>query len=295
MYLEILHQQELTQTPSASGIEKHGSFYYVMGDNVPWLYKLDDHYNVTQKIVIAATDSLVDEVIPKKIKPDFEAMTMVQEAGHNSLLLFGSGSKTPKRDGLVKIEVDQGDSVTHFSLTDLYNHIRTESGLDIDDFNIEAAAASGTQLYLFNRGKNRIFVFDLRQFMAYVNNEGSVPTFSTYKIKLPEIEGIKAGFSGADISPDGKSIIFTASVENTSNTIDDGAILGSFVGIIPLGELEDKLKPSCVLIAHGSEGLKIKVESVAVNHQSKEGKLSLVLVTDSDGEASEVFEVSLQL
>lgn len=293
MQLEILHKQELTQTPSASGIEKHGSFYYVMGDNVPWLYRLDTKYTITKKIVIAPTDSLVDEVIPKKTKPDFEAMTMVNQGGHNTLLLFGSGSKSPQRDGLVKVAVDQGDAVTHFSLTKLYEYIRQQCDLDKGDLNIEAAAANQTHLYLFNRGKNRIFTFDLPSFMAYVNEGGPLPTFITYKVKLPEIEGLKAGLSGADISPDGKSIIFTASVENTSNSIDDGDILGSFVGIIRLDQLETGIKPDCVLIEKAGTGLQIKVESVAVSGQLADGRLSLVLVTDSDGQASELLEVTL--
>lgn len=295
MLLEILHKQELTQTPSASGIEKHGQFYYVMGDNVPWLYKLDTTYTITDKIAIAPVDSLVNDVIPKKVKPDFEAMTMVDHNGQRTLLVFGSGSKSPRRDGLVKIDVDHGDAVTHFSLTDLYHQIRTLCNLEKGELNIEAAAANETQLYLFNRGKNRIFVFELSQFMAYIHHKGPLPTFKTCKVKLPEIEGLKAGLSGADISADGKSIIFTASVENTSNSYDDGAILGSFVGVIPIDQLQESIKPECILLKQENRALKIKVESVAVTQQSANGSLSLVLVTDSDGQASELLEVKLSI
>src|SRR3712207_8318455 len=52
--------------------------------------------------------------------------------------------------------------------------------------------------------------------------------------RSPEINGLKAGFSGASFFED--KIFITASVENTNDAYLDGEVLGSFVGYIPRSE-----------------------------------------------------------
>jgi hypothetical protein len=293
--LNILHKRELEQVPSASGIEVYNDLFYVVGDNSPWLFKLDSNYAILEKFQIAGIDALMKGQIAKKDKPDFEAMTLVTNGDENELLIFGSGSKSPLRDGMVRILIGKNHEIIHFSLSELYEVIRKKSGLGKKDLNIEAATADAKNLYLFNRGKNRIIIFKLKKFLKYLSGKSACPVPEIFKIKLPKIGKIKAGFSGASTSPDGKSLIFTASVENTSDWVDDGEILGSFVGVIPLRKLRDQMTAKCVPIMSADKVLEIKVESVSVSHVDALNGIHLLLVTDSDGKESELLEAVLHI
>lgn len=294
MFLEILKRFELSQVPSASGVEVFKDFYYLVGDNSPWLFKLDDQYTVLEKILIAKEQTA--EIIEKKLKPDFEAMTLVKYQKTDEILIFGSGSKAELRDGLVRVRIlNNKHEVLHYSLTKLYSKIRKKSDLDEDTFNIEAAACDGKRLILLNRGKNRVIVFKLKDFMKYVDGEGPCPDPKLYKIRLPKLGNIRAGLSGAAITPDNKKMIFTASVENTTNTIDDGQILGSFVGVLSLKKLGKRKKPETLLINKNDEAILFKVESVATVNMHPEKGIFLRMVTDSDGKESEMVEALLKL
>src|SRR5690606_31605005 len=106
-----------------------------------------------------------------------------------------------------------------------------------------------------------------------------------------EINGMEAGFSGATILQN--KLIFTASVEDTPNAIDDGEILGSYVGIIDLQHLTDQMQPPCVRVSDDSRPLHIKVEAVAVT-ASTDTRAELLLFTDPDGGHSELLKATLE-
>ena len=158
--------------------------------------------------------------------------------------------------------------------------------------NIEAAAASNSTLYLFHRGnisgKNLVFSFPLNDFADYVLTESDcIPAYTVSSCILPSINGIASGFSGASML-DEKHILFSASVEDTENEIDDGMVLGSFIGILN----PETNELSCELLKEGTEPVSIKIESVCVL-QTQEKIHTLLAVTDSDGGASELLEIEL--
>src|SRR4051812_48751602 len=105
MKLTLLSRQILHNIPSASGIEIINNSIYVIGDNSPWLFILDDKYQLKGKWQIAPTENLTEGKIPKPLKPDFEAMTGITWNSEKGLLIFGSGSKSPERDVLVWVNV----------------------------------------------------------------------------------------------------------------------------------------------------------------------------------------------
>lgn len=290
MKIQILKQSVLKEVPSASGLEIYNNKYYLVGDNSPFLFVLNEQMELAQKIVINSAQS---EVIEKKQKPDFEAMTMIETKIQDEILIFGSGSKAIQRDGLVRVILGDTIQVQHFSLSKLYAKIKKVGSIDSDSLNIEAATADRKNLYLFNRGKNRIIVFKLKEFLSYINGVKHIPEPKIYKIRLPKLHKIKAGLSGASIIANQKKIILTASVENTTNTYDDGEILGSFVGVIPIKKLSKKKYVKFVLITENKKPIKIKVESVAVTGTDDNGNIYLKMVTDSDGKESEFIEAVL--
>lgn len=295
MELSILNRYVLKDIPSASGIDIIDGTIYIIGDNAPWLFKLDTQYRVVEKFQIASAEGLEDGKIIKPIKPDFEAMTCLGSGNKQELFIFGSGSRSPQRDVLVRVSVNSPTNCKTYSLEKFYKNLREAAKLNAIELNIEGAVADDEYLYLFNRGKNIVFKLRLIRFLEHINSGCNCPAPEVFHFKLAEINGIEAGFSGATITPDKKKILFTASVENTPNWYDDGEVLGSFIGIIDMQTLVDNISPFCVPITDNGNTLKIKVESLALHHIDPQGNLRLLLVTDSDGDTSELFEVRFGL
>ena len=130
-----------------------------------------------------------------------------------------------------------------------------------------------------------------RSFLLYLDGDIPLPKPNICSFYLPEINGYKAGFSGATFTPDRQRIICTASVENTENWIDDGEIFGTFIGVINPTTLESEFIP----IMNEDKLLNVKVESVTVCQMISEDYLHLYLITDGDLCGSELLKVSFQM
>jgi hypothetical protein len=228
----------LQEVPAASGIERIGNDFYAVGDNSPWLYMLDSQYKVINKYHVSPGSPVTDEALPKNIKPDFEAITTVEFDNKKELWIFGSGSKSPSRDLLVRFDYVKNTLVKTYSLTEFYREIVSTCNLGDGMLNLEAAASSGKSLFLLNRGDNLVLQYDLKAMMDYLDGNSKCPKPLAYRVKLPQTENVQVGFSGATTSSDKENLIFTASAENTENWIDDGEILGSYVGVINLKKLK---------------------------------------------------------
>ncbi|UJH92256.1 hypothetical protein LZ575_06780 [Antarcticibacterium sp. 1MA-6-2] len=289
---KLLEINELNEIPSASGIEETRNGRYIIGDNSPWLFKLNKNNEVIDRISLLPERTLPDSIFEKLVKPDFEAMTKVDPEG-NVLLIFGSGSKSPERDVLVEVNLSSEEIVPkEFSITEIYDGLRAAAEIPSEHLNIEAAEVVEDDLYLFNRGKNLIAKYSLSTFRRYLEEKGEVPLPEIIRFKLPEIQGIESGFSGASYIEGAEIIVFTATVENTANWIDDGEVLGSFIGAFKINDLSVNNTPASALIQQGGKSLMIKVESVTVLSE-KEGEAELLLVTDSDGGVSEILRGTL--
>lgn len=287
MNLVILSRKILPAIPSASGIEVTRNGIFILGDDSPWIFRMNERFEIEEKIQIVDVPSSAEGKIPKKIKPDLEAMTSME----SDLLLFGSGSKSPQRDVMIRMNTSRPYRTEKYSLAEFYNSLCNAANLTRNELNIEAAAIINETLFLFNRGKNRIFKTNTVELLSFLEEKGPIPVSEVFCVTLPSLNNIEAGFSGATISPDSKEIIFTASIENTPNWIDDGEVLGSFVGIFPLSNLKDNFCPDCLPVTGKEKNiLKIKIESIAVQSTISPNTLHLLLVTDDDKSSSELIE-----
>lgn len=293
MRITITNRMNLDNIPSASGLEKLSNKFWIIGDNSPWLFELNSGFNLLVKHAISPLDTIEGGIIPKKHKSDFEAMTSLIWEGDSALFIFGSGSGIKHRNigKLVRMTKD-GLTIINFNLSDFYELLRDEARLKESNFNIEAAAVLNNKLYLFNRGKNKLIILKLDEFKKYLEGEPIKLKIKSYSIDLPEMDGIVAGFSGACADPENNRLIFSASVENTGNWIDDGQVLGSFVGIIDVDQLHHHYYPKSIALETNETSIPIKVESLSILHAEK-NKLDCYLVTDSDGGISELLTVEL--
>jgi len=289
MYFKIIDQKKLEEISGASGIVKFNDYYYVVGDDTPYIFKLNSEFKVISEHMISNIPVDLDSGrIPKKDKHDLESLEMVSE---NEMISFGSGSKSPERDQFIRIMIDGEVSLKKYKLTAFYNALK---GLDIlrgSELNIEAVAYINGSLYLFNRRKNIIFCFDYKDFLDFIEDSSPLPEIKSYEFKLPDINGIEAGFSGA--TGWGKSkMLITFSVEDTDNAYDDGEILGSFIGVISFDENKINDLSSWVKIENGNKPL--KVESITVSKENTEKDIDVIMVTDSDCEKSSILKGNLK-
>lgn len=282
--------QILEDIPSASGIVKFDDHFYVIGDDSPFLFRIDRAFNLVSKTPIYALEKLRDSVIPKIDKPDFEAMEMISAS---EIFVFGSGSKSPERDVCVRVTIGNRIKYYSYDISSFYEHLRQLTVMQGHELDIEALATVGDTLYLFNRTNNIIFSFSLEEFLLFCTTGSSFPIPKTHLFSLPKIDGLQAGFSGATAFEDHSALLFTASVEDAPNAYDDGDILGSFIGVIPIrnGQLDDT-----VLIQRiPNPGFPLKVESVIIDHVISDTQTEVVLVTDNDGAPSEILRLRVTL
>lgn len=285
---------ELREIASASGIEETSWGRFIIGDDSPYLFRLNGKNEVEERIRISPDRDLPDSLYEKAVKPDFEAIAKVGSTGQR-LYIFGSGSKSPERDILVEINFSERIETHEFSLVRFYETLRSSANLTPAQLNIEAAEVYKGSLYLFNRGENLIAKYSLAEVEAHLKKKDPVPVPEIFRYSLPEIKGIQAGFSGASFAPEAEAFILTATVENTANWIDDGEVLGSFVGVLKIEDIQYENGITWTGIVEGENHLSIKVESVTVLPPFQRKKAELLLVTDSDGGISQILRATLTL
>jgi hypothetical protein len=287
----------LENIPSGSGLEILNGNIYLLGDDAPRLFRLDaEDYRQLDSIRLLDFDG---SRIPKKDKPDLEAMCAGIYEYEGSLLLFGSGGISPQRDSLLVVDIASAAVLKRISLAPFYTEIIRSCSLEREELNIEAAVVTGEKLYLLNRGKNIIIETNWNDFSASLQNSVS-PAFSHYPVNLPEINNISAGFSGAGAIPGTNTFLFTATVENVptaetgkKNWIADGEILGSFAGIVDIDMLKTgNALQSARLTGSNGETLLHKIESIAVKTK-KGNEISAVAVADNDDGSSTILELTL--
>lgn len=295
--IPVLVEKMLTldTVPSGSGLAVVDDSIFIVGDDSPWLFQYSTDYRPLGRYLLVSGFPLEGR-IPKPVKPDFECLAEATEGESTLLLIFGSGSKSPERDMLIKVDVQQPNDPQIFSLTAFYDHLLSIMEGTRADLNIEAAVVIGKDLYLFNRGDNSIFVVDWRNLLENLPNEQALQELDIrqYKVELPEREGVSAGLSGACASPDQSSLIFTATLEATENWIADGEILGSYLGVLEVSKLQEGRVASIWLI-EDSEGspIKDKLESVAILDESPAGDIKALAVADNDDGTSKLLELRI--
>ncbi len=274
----------ILDVPSASGMTKMKETILAVGDDSPYLFYLDENFEVVKFRAISSTEGIANGKVPKKIKPDFEAIEFINE---HEFIIFGSGSKSPVRDILITGNLVDTTFQT-YSLTNFYQHLATLDPITSGEINIEGAAFYSDTLYLLNRLNSVIISVNYQEFLSFVIDQTPLTTLQTYAITLPSIGDIPSGFSGATIGLNPPHLIFTSSVENTGDAYADGEILGSFVGMVDLRHLNDRDKYT--FAPFETEGKPLKVESVTIDKINPDNSIRLLFCTDSDGGESVLIE-----
>lgn len=215
--------------PSGSSLDYYNGKIYLTGDDARYISIMDTDFNEIDGIPLFDHNQAR---IPKKEKRDIETSCLVNINGQDTLLLFGSGSRT-KRKKLFLIPLDTEevleaeDSMEPKDSVFIGKFIGKLYENGIDDVNIEGSTTTKTHLILSNRGnKTNPDNFIIAAEKDFWTNRH--PKITITKLDLPK--GL--GMSEMTYDPEKDILFFTASVENTSNSFDDGDVGDSFIGYV---------------------------------------------------------------
>ena len=310
----------LKEIYSASAVELIDNQLFIIGDNSPFLFVLDLEGNIKNKVQIFDIEEDSNEsitIIPKKEKPDFEASCVLNINQKKYLFVVGSGS-SEKRNLAVLIDLETFE-VKKISLKNLYKLFAKFISLSInaqnDALNIEGLCANHRAVYFFQRGNINgnnfifsIFIDDMINYLFSEKQTINIKKINKQRVALPSIKGIFSGFSGACFADNQgnnwqntiQQILWTSSVENTKNAIDDGSVLGSFLGTYNLHNqqidsaiIENNTENNTSNNSENSVFLG-KVEGICVVDWSNDlFPKQVIAVTDADGGCSEMLFIEI--
>lgn len=296
MQATILRELVLPNLPSASGVELVGEWAYVVGDDSPFLYALNAvSLEAGLSITLFETAHFSTGRIPKAEKPDLECLAaLTLPSGETGLLTFGSGSAATREIGFWVPLANGSATVYPLALGPLYKLLRAQLPTGIS-LNLEAAAATATELWLFQRGigvgaQNQVFRLPLAAALDFIRlRTRQPPAVHQHPLALPTVAGYPAGLSGATWYDD--HLFLTASAEDTLDPLADGAVLGSLVGVATGGRQPVWAR----LVQPSGHAYRGKVEGVAVRRRTGPGRYELLLVTDDDAGGSTALLATLRL
>ncbi|MDB5193324.1 MAG: hypothetical protein JWQ96_2887 [Segetibacter sp.] len=279
--------------PSGSALEFHNNKLYLAGDDATQFLILDTNYNRLDSITL---DSARTPRVPKDIKLDFEASTIINNKGKEQLLLLGSASTTVREKLFV---VDLGDEAAHqlqvYSTSELKKQLEKNS---IKEVNFEGAAYVHGTLIISNRANksqpnNHLIFTDL----SLIDNFDNIH-FRIAKLNL-EVDGKVVGVSGLTYEPKNDRLYFCVSTEETSSAYDDGEIGESYIGYI--NNISEKttgkeISPDLFFSLDNVNPVfkNQKIESICIE-SIKGNIITLHLVADNDDGTSKLFKLTLEI
>ncbi|MFD2514667.1 DUF6929 family protein [Pontibacter locisalis] len=290
--------------PSASGLELIDGRFFIVGDDSPYLYELDEQFQIVQKHPLFDTSDFNNGRIPKALKPDLESIAHLTYGRDDMLLLLGSGASEARNKGYL-VNLSEKNKVQEIDFSRFYVFLKRILKIETEGLlNIEGLAMDDNYTYLLQRplatGINVIFRFDTGEFKDFILRQGDIPAAAVYHFKLAGIGEREAGFSGAYVL--GNKLFLTASVEDTSNAIDDGEVLGSFLGVVDLRALayatdpaNPLAVPSVQLKNDDGSVYKGKAESLVIKEVTPDSKYKAIVVSDDDQGHSELLTVELNV
>ena len=280
---------------AASGLVRVGRRFYVVADDELSLGAFLIEGDAPGTLLQLAAGTLPQgHAARKAAKPDCEALTLLPAQTaypHGALLALGSGSRPTRERGFVlplDILGQTAGAPEVVDLAPLYAPLRAEFG----DLNIEGAFVTAGRLTLLQRGnrgdgRNAGIDFDASAFAGWLAGDGPAPAAAGHALfDLGDIKGVPLGFTdGAALGDDG-AWVFSAAAEDTGSSYNDGACLGSVVGVVDrTGRMVLQARLATVCKVEGvalQANANANAEAEAEAEAEADGSVQLLLVTDAD-------------
>ncbi len=288
--LELTKVIILKDFSSGSAMVSAGDKIYLAGDDASFICVTDKYFNIIDTITLEKHQG---KRIPKPVKHDIEAATLIQIKKQPYILFAGSGSLSPYRNTITLIDVKNG-SKNIFNVETIYERFKAEG---IEQLNIEGAASLSNYVIFANRGnksyrKNHLIFTS----PGFWNEQRDAPihimTIGTNTDTL-----FFNGVSGLEYSPLSDRLIMTVSTEETYDSQTDGIIGKSYLWIIH--DISSKTKRASInpdqiidLEQIDKRFTGQKIESVCILEESRK-QITLGLVADNDDGTSVLFKLEL--
>jgi hypothetical protein len=164
--------------------------------------------------------------------------------------------------------------------------------------NIEGFTDCKDRLLFFNRGNtvhpNQLIVTDHKILQKQFPNK-----FKVIPVAIGTLGNVALGISGACYDLHRDILFLTASAEDTSNSYDDGTIVGSVIGVVhnAYAQLNNQtfvIETFIPLDTIDPAFSRQKIESICIT-ASAENNYRCTLVSDNDDGKSVLFEIEITL
>jgi hypothetical protein len=284
--IKLLKKTHLADYPSASSLEFYQNKLFVIGDDAPSIWIVDNEHRFLDSIELFPSKL---KRLDKTTKPDLESSTIIISENITYLVSFSSFS-TNNRNKIVYVSLDQ-EKATRKILD--YNYKKPE----LAELNIEGATTFKNRILLSNRANtthkdNNLVLTSIGTQGFNTNNDTII------RIKLPKSKKI-IGISSISYLPEEDVLLFTASTEDTPNAYTDGTIGTSYIGIInkfskKITDGSVKVEKLLPVTKYLKEETAQKIEALTV--EKLEGKNAIIhLASDNDNGESTLFKLKLRL
>ncbi len=288
--------------PSGSGITGYKNGFLTVGDDTPWMYYLDSAGTLTDSLRLSNVEGYVPGVrMGGAFKPDFESITRLNE---NIVLIMGSGSYTSARDTAYLVNAEEKLILAKKSMKPFFYKFAELGAIDdIHALNIEGVSVAKHDIYFFNRGdisdKSLIFKTDLSYFISYFSGEDSVIVDTVYSLTPYNEEYGASTYSSSIYLPEKELFLFSSTMEDgshidSSGTIIDGEIKGSFLGRIRFDELNDSLIRATPIMEDGVIA-PIKIEGIWLAKIVSDSVYQFIGVSDPDDGSTETYIIEVRI
>lgn len=237
----------------------------------------------------------------KRYKHDFEALVAVGD-NPTRLMAFGSGSSSTRENILVVRDATTSLlDVRVVSVPQFYAGLRACVAFAGRELNVEGAALVGENIRLFNRGNGAasktqvpvnatcdINVAALLFHLEHPTQARPPLPQNTAQYLLGEIDGVRLSFT--DAVAVGDAVVYVAAAEDSPDSIRDGAVFGSAIGMIHTryGCPVARWTP---LTFNDGDIARVKVEGVAMRLSA--AQVFVVVDSDDPDQPSELLELEL--
>ena len=281
--------RELKEYSSGSGMAFFNNRIYLIGDDMGYLLVTDTSFRMIDSIRLYHETGR----IPKNIKPDLEAASIIRATKAPFLLLLGSGSVFPYRSKGWFLDIKTREKML-INLDTFYKRLRANG---INDVNIEGLTSIPGGVLLANRGNKsnpkNYLIFTASDF--WKNQEAT--SIKVMKLGANTDTTSFSCASGLDYSHKSDRLFLTVSTENTYSSFADGTIGKSYLWIIDNLSSKRRLaaiNPNRVIDLESlDERFKgHKIESVCILSESRTA-YRLAMVADDDKGTSVLFTIKL--
>ncbi|MBA4056239.1 MAG: hypothetical protein C0490_16105 [Marivirga sp.] len=294
--IKLLESLPLTDFPSGSSINYRNGQLYLIGDDANNILILDTHY---KRIDSKKLFDFPDKRIPKPVKADLEASTLITIAGQDYLLILGSAS-TPSREKIFLIPfLKSGLDMPHFRVLNDEIFTRRLQVNGIDEVNIEGATMIGKNLIFSNRGNrknitNHFIITDI----GFWEHQASAD-LKVLPVQVPAIADDAPGISELCYVDVLDLLLISFSSELTDNPYDDGAIGNSYIGWINKFSLKiqnpDPVVEKTINLSEVHADFKNqKIEGLCVESVNDKSMI-IHLISDNDQGESKLFKVKMPI